>query len=97
MILIGIALLFLDGIAMFVGTIAVLGGLVVAGYLLLAMQRTLFGPFRVDTDYEVTRAPLHDVVPLAVLLLAVIALGTVPDLVFDRSLNAIAPLVGGGA
>ena len=34
-ILIGIGLLFLDGLAMFVGTIAVLGGLVVAGYLLL--------------------------------------------------------------
>jgi len=34
-ILVGIGLLFLDGPAMFVGTIAVLGGLVVAGYLLL--------------------------------------------------------------
>ncbi|EMA50866.1 MULTISPECIES: DUF7524 family protein [Halococcus] len=34
-ILIGIGLLFLEGIAMFVGALAVLGGLVVAGYLLL--------------------------------------------------------------
>ena len=34
-ILVGIGLLFLDGPAMFIGTIAVLGGLVVAGYLLL--------------------------------------------------------------
>jgi NADH-quinone oxidoreductase subunit M len=76
---------------------AMFGIVIVAGYLLLAMQRTLFGPFRVDTDYEVTRAPFHDVAPLAVLLLAVIVLGTVPDLFFDMILNAIAPLVGGGA
>lgn len=34
-ILLGIGLLFLEGIAMFVGVLAVLGGLVVAGYLLL--------------------------------------------------------------
>lgn len=34
-ILIGIGLLFLEGIAMFVGVLAVLGGLVVASYLLL--------------------------------------------------------------
>ncbi|EMA45810.1 DUF7524 family protein [Halococcus saccharolyticus] len=34
-ILLGVGLLFLEGIAMFVGALAVLGGLVVAGYLLL--------------------------------------------------------------
>jgi len=76
---------------------AMFGIVIVAGYLLLAMQRTLFGPFRLDTDYEVGPAAFHDVAPLAVLLLAVIALGVAPDLFFDMILNAIAPLVGGGA
>ena len=77
--------------------VAMFGIVIVAGYLLLAMQRTLFGPFSLDGDYEVTRAPFHDVAPLAVLLLAVIALGVKPDLFLDMILNAIAPLVGGGA
>jgi NADH-quinone oxidoreductase subunit M len=76
---------------------AMFGIVIVAGYLLLAMQRTLFGPFSLDTDYEVGPAAFHDVAPLAVLLLAVIALGVAPDLFFDMILNAIAPLVGGGA
>lgn len=34
-IILGIALLFVEGIAMYIGAIAVLAGLVVAGYLLL--------------------------------------------------------------
>jgi NADH-quinone oxidoreductase subunit M len=76
---------------------AMFGIVIVAGYLLLAMQRTLFGPFSLDTDYEVGPAAFHDVAPLAALLLAVIALGVAPDLFFDMILNAIAPLVGGGA
>ncbi|MEF8858162.1 MAG: NuoM family protein [Halolamina sp.] len=76
---------------------AMFGIVIVAGYLLLAMQRTLFGSFSLDTDYEVGAAPFHDVAPLAVLLLAIIALGVIPDLFFDMILNAIAPLVGGGA
>ena len=76
---------------------AMFGIVVVAGYLLYAMQRSLFGPFEYDGDYEIARADLHDTAPLAVLLLAVIALGVSPELFFDMIQNAVAPLVGGGA
>ena len=76
------------------------GIVIVAGYLLLAMQRTLFGEFRLETDYEVRRAHFHDVAPLAVLLLCTIALGVAPDIFFTMMADAIEPVVavvGGGA
>ena len=78
--------------------VAMFGIVIVAGYLLFAMQRTLFGPFRLDTDYEVGPAPLHDVAPLFALLLLVIALGVAPDLFFDMIRDAVnqMPLVEAG-
>jgi NADH-quinone oxidoreductase subunit M len=78
--------------------LAMFGIVIVAGYLLLAMQRTLFGPFRLDTDYEATPAPLHDTLPLAVLLLAIIALGVAPDIFFGMIKDAVTPILetGGG-
>ncbi|WP_435360752.1 complex I subunit 4 family protein [Haloarchaeobius sp. DFWS5] len=81
--------------------IGMFGIVVVAGYLLFAMQRTLFGEYRLDTDYEVGRAPLHDVAPLAVLLIMIIALGTAPDIFFEMIRDAAGPVAdlisGGGA
>jgi NADH-quinone oxidoreductase subunit M len=76
--------------------IAMFGSVIVAGYLLWAMQRTLFGGFSLETDYEVGRAPFHDVAPLAVLLVLVILLGIQPDLIYDLIQNAIEPLLEGG-
>jgi NADH-quinone oxidoreductase subunit M len=76
--------------------IAMFGIVIVAGYLLWAMQRTLFGGFSLETDYEVGRAPFHDVAPLAVLLVLVILLGIQPDLIYDLIQNAIEPLLEGG-
>jgi NADH-quinone oxidoreductase subunit M len=78
--------------------IAMFGIVIVAGYLLWAMQRTLFGPFEVTTDYEVERAPTHDVVPLAILLGLIILLGVRPGLFFDMIQRAIDPMLalGGG-
>jgi len=73
------------------------GIVIVAGYLLWAMQRTLFGGFRLETDYEIGRAGFADVAPLAVLLLLVIALGVAPDLSLSMIRQAVAPLTGGGA
>jgi NADH-quinone oxidoreductase subunit M len=63
------------------------------------MQKTLFGEFRLDTDYEVERAAFHDVAPLFVLLLLVIALGVFPDLFMEMIETAIEPVasIGGGA
>jgi len=73
--------------------VAMFGIVIVAGYLLWAMQRTLFGSFRLETDYDITPAPFHDVAPLAVLLSLVIVLGVAPDLVYETIQNAVNPLV----
>ncbi len=75
--------------------LAMFGIVIVAGYLLAAMQKTLFGPFRLETDYEVGRAPVHDVAPLAVLLAAIIVLGVAPDLFFEMIRDAAVPVVEG--
>ncbi len=77
--------------------LAMFGIVIVAGYLLWAMQRTLFGEFSLSTDYEVGRAPLHEVAPLAVLLGLVILLGVAPDIFYDMIQDATIPLLGGGA
>ncbi|WP_248515170.1 complex I subunit 4 family protein [Salinarchaeum laminariae] len=79
------------------------GIVIVAGYLLSAMQKSLFGPFRLETDYEIGRAPFHDVAPLFVLLGLIVLLGVAPDVVFDMVESATQPIVdaaaenGGGA
>ena len=79
--------------------LAMFGIVIVAGYLLLAMQTTLFGPFNLATDYELDRAPAHDIAPLVALLAAIIVLGVVPSLFFDMIRDATVPLIdllGGG-
>ena len=78
--------------------LAMFGIVIVAGYLLWAMQRSLFGPFRLETDYEITSASVHDVVPIVTLVLLVILLGTVPELFFEMIRDATTDVieVGGG-
>ncbi|MFA9517134.1 NuoM family protein [Halopenitus sp. H-Gu1] len=76
--------------------VAMFGIVIVAGYLLFAMQRTLFGPYRLDTDYDIGPAALHDTLPLAALLVAIIVLGVAPDLIFEMMRDAVAPVVEGG-
>jgi NADH-quinone oxidoreductase subunit M len=77
--------------------VAMFGIVIVAGYLLWSMQQTLFGPFRSETDYEVAPAAVHDVVPLLVLVVFIIALGTFPyDLAFDMIIDATAPVLDTG-
>ncbi|WP_226041283.1 NuoM family protein [Natrinema sp. DC36] len=77
-------------------SLAMFGIVIVAGYLLFALQRTVFGPYQLETDYEVGRAPVHDVASMVVLLGLVIALGVAPDLIFDMITDAIDPIVQGG-
>ncbi|WP_137289891.1 complex I subunit 4 family protein [Natronorubrum halophilum] len=76
--------------------LAMFGIVIVAGYLLFALQRTVFGPYRLETDYEVGRAPLHDIVPMFVLLGIIIALGVAPDLIFEMITDAVDPILTGG-
>jgi len=71
---------------------AMFGIVIVAGYLLWAMQRTLFGPFELGTDYEIGRAPLHDVAPLGVLLVLIVLLGVQPDVIYEAIQDAVVPL-----
>jgi NADH-quinone oxidoreductase subunit M len=78
---------------------AMFGIVIVAGYLLFAMQRTLMGPFRLETDDEIGTAPLSDTLPLAVLLVCIVVLGVAPDLFFRMIQDAVTPILefGGGA
>ncbi|MFQ3320404.1 MAG: NADH-quinone oxidoreductase subunit M, partial [Natronomonas sp.] len=73
--------------------IAMFGIVIVAGYLLWAMQRSLFGPFRLETDYEITRAPIHDVVPLIALVVLIILLGTAPEVFFEMIRDATVDVI----
>jgi NADH-quinone oxidoreductase subunit M len=73
--------------------LAMFGIVIVAGYLLFAMQRTLFGPYAVAGDHEAVRAPLRDVAPLLALLGLVILLGVAPDLIYAMIQDATHPIL----
>ncbi|ELY60723.1 proton-translocating NADH-quinone oxidoreductase subunit M [Natronococcus amylolyticus DSM 10524] len=77
-------------------SLAMFGIVIVAGYLLFALQRTVFGPYHLETDYDVGRAPLHDVAPMFVLLGIIIALGVAPELIFDMITDAVDPILENG-
>ncbi|MFB6267905.1 MAG: NuoM family protein [Halodesulfurarchaeum sp.] len=78
--------------------VAMFGIVIVAGYLLFAMQRVLFGPFRADTDHDIVPAAAHDQLSIVILILLIILLGTVPDLFYGMIQDAVHPILtlGGG-
>ncbi|MFC4544606.1 NuoM family protein [Halosolutus amylolyticus] len=76
--------------------LAMFGIVIVAGYLLFALQRTVFGPYHLETDYEVGHAPLHDVAPMFVLLGLIILLGVAPDVIFEMITDAVDPIIANG-
>jgi len=79
---------------------AMFGIVIVAGYLLFAMQRALFGEYRVDTEYDAHPAATHDLVALVIAVLLVVALGVAPRIFFQmiqEAANPIVALLGGGA
>ena len=80
--------------------LAMFGIVVVAGYLLFAMQRSLFGAYRVEGDHEAVPAAFHDVAPLVVAVLLIVGLGVAPDVIYVMIQDAVNPIltaVGGGA
>jgi NADH-quinone oxidoreductase subunit M len=80
--------------------LAMFGIVIVAGYLLFAMQRSLFGEYRVDTDYDAHPAASHDIVALVIAILLVIALGVAPEILYEMiqdAANPVVALLGGGA
>lgn len=80
--------------------VAMFGIVVVAGYLLYAMQRTLFGPFEITTAAhehdDLTRAPVHDVLSLFVLLGLIVLLGVAPEVILEMIETATEPIINGG-
>ncbi|MFW6457812.1 MAG: complex I subunit 4 family protein [Halodesulfurarchaeum sp.] len=78
--------------------IAMFGIVVVAGYLLYAMQRVLFGPYEANTEHDIVPAAVTDRVSIVALILLVILLGTAPDLIYGMIQDAVAPIlsIGGG-
>jgi len=73
--------------------LAMFGIVIVAGYLLFAMQRVLFGPFEADTDYDIVPAATHDTVPIVTLVVLVVVLGTAPELFYGMIQDAVTPMV----
>ncbi|MFW6436475.1 MAG: complex I subunit 4 family protein [Halococcoides sp.] len=78
-------------LAPLVTALAMFGIVVVAGYLLWAMQRTLFGP--AGSGYPVERASTRELIPIGIVLAAVIALGVAPDLFWPTIQRASAPVL----
>jgi len=76
--------------------LAMFGIVVVAGYLLWALQRVLFGEFSVATDYEVGPAGAHDIAPLLTLVGLIILLGSAPEVAFGMIRDAVGPVVETG-
>ena len=72
---------------------AMFGIVVVAGYLLWAIQRSLFGPYRLETDYDVGRAPVHDLAAIVTLVGLIVLLGTAPELLYDMMSDATVDVV----
>lgn len=72
---------------------AMVGLIVVAGTLLLAMRQTLFG----TPDRDPAPASLRQVGPIAVLLGLAVALGVAPDLIYETIQDGVAPLVPAAA
>ena len=80
---------------------AMFGIVLVAGYLLFAAQRVLFGEFRVGKPREaaadggemMTDASLTEALPMLVLLAAIVALGIQPEIAYDMIEASTASLV----
>lgn len=76
--------------------IGMFGIVIVAGYLLWAMQRTLFGPFHLETDADLHRSPVQDLAPLFILLGIIVVLGVQPDLIVEMIDGAVEPVLSLG-
>ena len=92
---------FVSELMVFLGTfpvwgwataLAAFGIVITAGYMLWLVQRSLFGP-RVDRFEGVSDATLVEMVPLAALVIAIIAVGIYPAFISDVFRSGIEPIV----
>ena len=74
--------------------LAVLGIILAAGYILWMLQRTLFGPRPARWD-ELTDASLVELVPVALLVVSIIAVGVYPAWLTDVFRDGLDPIVSG--
>ena len=65
--------------------------MITAAYILWAVQRTLFGPAR-ERFESITDATALEMVPVAVLVVAVIGVGVYPSMVSDVFAKGIEPI-----
>ncbi len=78
--------------------IAVLGIILAAGYILWMMERAFFGPPRERFDH-LPDATLVEVLPLAIMLVAIVGIGVYPSLlteVFEMGLGPMVSVLRGG-
>ena len=92
---------FVSEVLVFLGTfkvwswataLGVFGIVLTAGYILWMIQRTLFGP-AVNRFATIKDASLMEMVPVAVLLVAILAIGIYPALIMDVFKSGIEPLI----
>jgi len=72
--------------------LSMFGIVIVAGYLLLTIQRVFFGPFEVKGNPDLILPQIHDIIPLVIILLIIIALGIAPNIIFEMIQDAVEPL-----
>ena len=89
-------LVFLGGFRAFpiLTILAVLGIILAAGYILWMLQRTLFGPRPARWD-ELTDASPVELVPVALLVVSIIAVGVYPAWLTDVFRDGLDPIVSG--
>ena len=73
--------------------LSMFGIVIVAGYLLLTIQRVFFGSFEIKGNPDLTLPQIHDIAPLVIILLIIIALGIAPNIIFEMIQDAVEPLV----
>ena len=79
--------------AKLITAISMFGIVIVAGYLLLTIQRVFFGTFEVKGNPDLALPQIHDLMPLVVILLMIIALGIAPNIFFEMIQDAVEPMV----
>ncbi len=74
--------------------LAVLGIILAAGYILWMLQRTLFGPRPARWDNLTDAAPV-ELVPVALLVISIVAVGVYPAWLTDVFRDGLEPIVNG--
>ena len=74
--------------------LAVLGIILAAGYILWMLQRTLFGPRPARWDNLTDAAPV-ELVPVALLVISIVAVGVYPAWLTDVFRDGLEPIVSG--